>query len=88
MKEEIRSEEVRLEILKSHYQNWIQTARDESHKRYAQIMYNSILEGTHVKTYHSLSKNPEFTQPKQLWNRYTQQRMQFKKLGPYSNKEN
>lgn len=59
----MRNKEERLQIITQHYQKWIETATDEYHKAYAQIMLDSIPEN-HIQTFHNLSKVQEFTQPK------------------------
>lgn len=57
------------EILISHYQEWINTATEQSHKAYAQIMLNSIYNDNYKETFQALSKVPEFSQPKPKWSK-------------------
>jgi hypothetical protein len=63
----MRNKEERLEIITSHYQKWIETATDEYHKAYAQIMLDSIYNETYIQTFQNLSKVEQFTQPKSRW---------------------
>lgn len=62
----MKNKEERLRIITQHYQKWIETATDEYHKAYAQIMLDSIPEN-HIETFHNLSKVEQFTQPKSRW---------------------
>lgn len=41
-------------ILKEHYKQWADTAKNKFHKEYATIMYNAVLNGTHKETYSEL----------------------------------
>ena len=63
----MRNKEERLAIIIEHYQKWIETATDEHHKAYAQIMLDSIYNENYIQTFHDLSKVQEFTQPKRKW---------------------
>jgi hypothetical protein len=63
----MRNKEERLEIITSHYQKWIETATDEYHKAYAQIMLDSIYNENYIETFQNLSKVEQFTQPKSRW---------------------
>jgi hypothetical protein len=35
------------DILKEHYKNWADTTQNPVHRRYAEDMYNAVLNGTH-----------------------------------------
>ena len=41
-------------ILKEHYKQWANTAKNKFHKEYAITMYNAVLNGTHKETYSEL----------------------------------
>ena len=63
----MRNKQERLAIIIEHYQRWIETATDEYHKAYAQIMLDSIYNENYIQTFHDLSKVEQFTQPKARW---------------------
>jgi hypothetical protein len=77
----MRNKEERLEIITSHYQKWIETATDEYHKAYAQIMLDSIYNENHIETFQNLSKVEQFTQPKSRWNISKNLGVSLKKAG-------
>lgn len=45
----------RHEILKNHYTNWIKTTKNPQQIRYAEIMLEAVLNGTHKEVFHELS---------------------------------
>jgi len=77
----MRNKEERLAIITSHYQKWIETATDEYHKAYAQIMLDSIYNENYIQTFHDLSKVEQFTQPKRKWNISKNLGVSLKKAG-------
>ena len=77
----MRNKEERLAIIIEHYQKWIETATDECHKAYAQIMLDSIYNENYIKTFHDLSKVEQFTQPKSRWNISKNLGVSLKKAG-------
>jgi len=77
----MRNEEQRLEIITEHYQKWADTATDEYHKAYAQIMLNSIYNERHKETFQELSKVSEFNQPKFKWSKLSNLEQVLKNYG-------
>ena len=77
----MRNEQQRLEIITEHYQNWIDTATDEYHKAYAQIMLNSIYNERYKETFQELSKVSEFNQPKFKWSKLSNLEQVLKNYG-------
>jgi hypothetical protein len=77
----MRNKEERLAIITAHYQKWIETATDEYHKAYAQIMLDSIYNENYIQTFHNLSKVEQFTQPKSRWNISPNLGVSLKKVG-------
>jgi len=49
------NEELRLEILKNHYTNWLKTTKNPQQIRYAQVMLDAVLNGTYKEVFNELS---------------------------------
>jgi len=77
----MRNEKQRLEIIIEHYTKWIDTATDEYHKAYAQIMLNSIYNERYKETFQELSKVSEFNQPKFKWSKLSNLEQVLKNYG-------
>lgn len=77
----MRNEQQRLEIITQQYQKWIDTATDEYHKAYAQIMLNSIYKERYKETFKELSTVSEFNQPKFKWSKLSNLEQVLKNYG-------
>ena len=77
----MRNEKQRLEIIIEHYTKWIETATDEYHKAYAQIMLSSIYNERYKETFQELSKVSEFNQPKFKWSKLSNLEQVLKNYG-------
>jgi hypothetical protein len=77
----MRNEQQRLEIITEHYKKWIDTATDEYHKAYAQIMLSSIYNERYKETFQELSKVSEFNQPKFKWSKLSNLEQVLKNYG-------
>ena len=77
----MRNEKQRLDIIIEHYTKWIDTATDEYHKAYAQIMLNSIYNERYKETFQELSKVSEFNQPKFKWSKLSNLEQVLKNYG-------
>jgi len=77
----MRNEKQRLEIIIEHYTKWTETATDEHHKAYAQIMLSSIYNERYKETFQELSKVSEFNQPKPKWSKLSNLEQVLKNYG-------
>lgn len=84
MKVVSKSKEQRLEIITNHYKKWIETATDEYHKQYAELMLQAVYNDNYKEVFKELSEVEEFVQPKAIWSKKRWNR--YKNLDAYLNK--
>lgn len=75
MKVVSKSEDERYRIIIEHYTKWVETATDEYHKKYAEIMLQAAYDNKYKQVFKELSQVEEFVQPKKIyhksrWKRY------------------
>ena len=80
----MKNEEQKLEIITNHYQRWIETATDEYHKAYAELMLQAVYNEKHKEVFKELSEVEEFVQPRKIWTKSRWKR--YKNLDAYLNK--
>ena len=80
----MKNEEQKLEIITNHYQKWIETATDEYHKQYAELMLQAVYNEKHKEVFKELSEVEEFVQPRKIWTKSRWKR--YKNLDAYLNK--
>lgn len=84
MKVVTKSEDQRLEIIIEHYTKWIETATDEYHRKYAELMLQAAYNEKYKQVFKELSEVEEFVQPRQIWSKRRWNR--YKTLDAYLNK--
>lgn len=80
----MKNEQQKLEIITNHYQRWIETATDEYHKAYAELMLQAVYNEKHKEVFKELSEVEEFVQPRKIWTKSRWKR--YKNLDAYLNK--
>jgi hypothetical protein len=80
----MKNEEQKLEIMIAHYTNWIETATDEYHKTYAELMLQAVYNEKHKEVFKELSQVEEFVQPRKIWTKNRWKR--YINLDAYLNK--
>lgn len=80
----MKSEELKMQIITNHYEKWIETATDEYHRRYAELMLQAIYNEKHKEVFKELSEVEEFVQPRKIWSKRRWNR--YKTLDVYLNK--
>ena len=81
----MKNEEQKRDIIIQHYSKWKDTAKDEYHKAYAELMLQAVYNDKHKEVFQELSSVEEFVQPRAIWNKSRWKR--FKTLDAYLNKE-
>ena len=76
----MKNEKQQRDIIIQHYTKWIDIAKDECHRLYAQTMLDSVYNENHKQVFHDLSTVEVFTQPRNKWRKY-------KSLDAYLNRE-
>ena len=84
MKVVSKSEDQRYEIIIEHYKKWVETAQDEYHRKYAEIMLQAAYDNKYKQVFKELSEVEEFVQPKVIYHKSRWKR--YKSLDAYLNK--
>ena len=79
-----KSEDERLEIIINHYTKWIDTATDEYHRKYAELMLQAAYNDKYKQVFKELSEVEEFVQPRRIWTKNRWKR--YMSLDAYLNK--
>ena len=80
----MKNEQQKRDIIIQHYTKWIETATDEYHKAYAELMLQAVYNEKHKEVFKELSEVEEFVQPKKIWTKSRWKR--YKNLDAYLNK--
>jgi hypothetical protein len=84
MKVVSKSEDQRYEIIIEHYSKWVETATDEYHRKYAELMLQAAYDNKYKQVFKELSQVEEFVQPKVIYHKSRWKR--FMSLDAYLNK--
>ena len=80
----MKNEQQKREIIIQHYTKWIETATDEYHRKYAELMLQAVYNEKHKEVFKELSEVEEFVQPRAIWTKSRWKR--YKNLDAYLNK--
>lgn len=80
----MKNEQQKRNIIIQHYSKWIETATDEYHKQYAELMLQAVYNEKHKEVFKELSEVEEFVQPRAIWSKKRWNR--YKNLDVYLNK--
>lgn len=80
----MKNEEQKRDIIIEHYTKWVETATDQYHRQYAELMLQAVYNENYKEVFKELSEVEEFVQPRAIWSKKRWNR--YKNLDVYLNK--
>lgn len=80
----MKNEDQKRSIIIEHYTKWVETAKDQYHRAYAELMLQSVYNENYKQVFKELSEVEEFVQPRAIWSKKRWNR--YKNLDVYLNR--